>query len=67
MLGCAFIFHYMHLFCEKGIMSKKYIFKVNLQQQKMFKVFQAIALLLYPLKTSKKLWLSDVLLGIEMA
>ena len=67
MLGCAFIFHYMHLFCEKDIMSKEHVFKVNLQQQKMFKVFQAIALLLYPLKTSKTLWLSDVLLGIEMA
>ena len=32
----------------------------------MFKVFQASALLLHPLKTSKKLWFSDVLLGIEM-
>ena len=57
----------MHLFCEKYILSKEHMFEVNLQQQKMFKVFQGSALLLHPLKTSKKLWLSDVLLGIEMA
>ena len=32
----------------------------------MFNPFQASAPFLYPLKTSENLWLSDVLLGIEI-
>ena len=65
MLGCAFIFCYMNLFCEKDIISKENMLKINLQK-KLFNPFQAIAPLLYPLKISENIWLSNVLVGIEI-
>ena len=55
----------MHLFCEKDIISKEHMLKIN-SQKKMFKPFQASAPLLYPLETSENLWLSDVLVRIEV-
>ena len=30
MLGCTFIFSYIHLFCEKDIILKEHMFKMNL-------------------------------------
>ena len=57
------MFCYMNLFCEKDITSKEHMLKINLQK-KLFSPFLATAPLLYPLKTSENLWLSDVLVGI---
>ena len=33
MLGCAFRFCYMNLFCEKDITSKEHMLKINLQKK----------------------------------
>ena len=33
MLGCAFIFFYMNLFCEKDIISKEHMLQINLQKK----------------------------------
>ena len=64
-LGCAFIFCYTNLFCEKDITSKEHILEINLQK-KLFNPFQASTPLLYPLKTSENFWLSDVLVGMKI-
>ena len=32
-LGCAFIFCYTNLFCEKDITSKEHILEINLQKK----------------------------------